>query len=120
MLEIKQLDDQRVEAMLQADAGTLASICDDDLLYLHTGGRIETKMQWIESIKTGAHRYKRFDREDVQVRLYGDTAVVTGLSHVTVHSRNEDRSFKIRFLSVYARRQDRWQFVAWQSNRISP
>ena len=118
--ELKQLDDKRVEAMLQGDAETLARICDDDLIYLHTGGRVETKALWIESIRTGSHPYKQFDREDVQARVYGDTGVVTGLSNVIVHSRGEDRSFKIRFLAVYARRHDRWQFVAWQSNRISP
>jgi ketosteroid isomerase-like protein len=116
---IRQIDNERVEAMLRSDIAVLDRICAADLIYTHSNGIVETKDQWIESIKSGAQRYKMFDRDDVQVRIYGDAAILTGRSKVSVTSKGQDKSFQLRFTAVYVKQQGRWQFVAWQSTRIS-
>lgn len=83
---VGQLDNDRVKAMLQGDTAALDRICADDLIYTHSDGTVETKAKWIESIRSGKQRYERFDRDDVQVHVYGGAAVVTGRSQVKVFS----------------------------------
>ena len=54
----------------------------------------------------------------MQIRLYGDVAVVTGLSDMLVTGVDQVYSFTIRFIEVYRRTDGSWKLVAWQSTRL--
>ena len=117
--EVRQVDNDRVKAMLHGDTAALDRICADDLIYTHSDGTVETKAQWIESIKSGNQRYETFNRDNVQVRVYGSAAVVTGRSQVKIFSGGQEKSFQIRFAAMYAKLRGAWRLVAWQSTRIA-
>ncbi len=56
--------------------------------------------------------------DDMDVRLYGDTAVVTGREHMKgVHSGHAGE-FIVRFTNVYVREDGRWRLVAHHSTEI--
>ena len=114
MDEILALEDKRVEAMVKGDLQALDDILADDLIYIHTTARIDTKASFIDSIKSGRLNYKSMDSSEVKVRQYGDTAVVTG--HFKVHVG--DNKFEAKFTDVYAKRDNAWQMVSWQSTRV--
>ena len=114
MDEILALEDRRIEAMIKGDVQTLGEILADDLIYTHTTARVDTKASFIDAITSGRSKYKSFKREDVEVRRFVDTAVVTG--HAKIHVG--DNKFEARFIDVYAKRSDVWQMVAWQSTRL--
>lgn len=116
--EIRQIDNERIQAMLRGDTATLNRILSDDLTYTHSSGRTETKQQFIDGIKSGARKYEMLETDEVQVRVYGEGAVVTGRAKVKVNSGGQANNFQIRFTSVYINQQGRWQFAAWQSTRI--
>ena len=94
--------------MKRADREVLEQLLADDLTYVHTSGRVETKSQFINSIASGEILYRSIDREDVQVRIYGATAVVTGLANVTVELRGRVEHLRIRFIDVYVRQNGHW------------
>jgi len=57
---------------------------------------------------------------NLQVRVLGDSAVINGEYAVRVtDSRVQPTPFDINIfiLTVYARRDDRWQQIAWESTR---
>ena len=114
MDEIIELENKRVEAMIKGDVQALEKILADDLIYTHTTARIDTKSSFIEAISSGRSNYRSVERKDVNVRQFGDSAVVTG--HAKVHVG--DNKFEIRFIDVYAKRDGAWQMVAWQSTRL--
>ena len=114
MDEILALEDRRIEAMVKGDVLALGEILADDLIYTHTTARLDTKASFIDAVKTGKSNYKSVDRNDVEVRSLGDTAVVTG--HAKFHVG--DNKFEARFIDVYAKRNGAWQMVAWQSTRV--
>ena len=119
MEEIIALEKRRIEAMTNQDAKTLDEILADDLSYTHSGGRTETKAEFIANATTaGGTRYHGLTQEDLKVRHYGDTAIVTGHGIVHVESSNGDRKFPIRFIDIYIRRDDAWRMVAWQSTKL--
>ncbi len=115
---IRRLDDQRFQAMIAGDLATLNRILADDLTYGHSNGQMETKAEFLARIKSGDLKYKSVRREDVQVRVMGRAAVVTGQAAMEVRSKGEDLSLLIRFTDVYVNRGGRWEMVAWQSTRI--
>ena len=103
--------------MISADAQALDAILADDLTYIHTTTREDSKKSLIESLVSGSLSYESIDTEGVRVRIYGDAAVVTGNAAIRVSSGGRLLSFSILFTDVYARREGRWQMVAWQSTR---
>ena len=70
--------------------------------------------------QAGKTTYEAFDVDDLAVRIYGETAVVTGRS--TPKGRNakgEPIRGQYRFLRVWVKRDGRWQAVAFQGTRIA-
>ncbi len=119
MDEIIELENRRAEAMIKQDVPALDDILADDLSYTHTSARVETKAEFIAALSSGRTKYQAIERDDVKVRQYGDTAVVTGHANMHVNRNGRDSRFEIRFLNVYAKRQDVWRMVAWQSTKLS-
>ena len=118
MDEIIELENQRIQAMTGKDIDALNKILADDLSYCHSSARLETKEDFISSITSGRTSYQSIDRDDVEVRQYGDTAVVTGQGKFHVISNGQDLRFQVRFTDVYAKREGVWQMVAWQSTKL--
>jgi hypothetical protein len=118
MEEIIKMEDRRIKAMTQTDSAALDQILADDLTYTHSSGMLETKAQFIESLKSGRVKYESVECDEVKVRDYGTTAVVTGFANFKVQSGGRGTSFRVRFTDVYVNRGDLWQMVAWQSTRL--
>jgi ketosteroid isomerase-like protein len=116
--EVRQREIRRFEAMVRGDVAALDDILADDLTYTHATGVFETKAEFIAKLKSGQTKYESFAPEDVLVRLYGTTSVVTGVARVKVQAKGEHLSFQLRFTDVYVKKGDRWQMVAWHATRL--
>ena len=116
--EIRQRETRRFEAIVQKDLAALDDILSDDLSYTHTTGAHETKTEFIGKLKSGQLKYESLTPEDIRVRVYGTTGVVTGVARVKVQVKGEALSFRLRFTDVYVKKENRWQMVAWQATRL--
>jgi hypothetical protein len=109
--EVLAAQSTRINAMLEGDIDKLNTLLADDLTYAHTTGWTETKAGYLETIKSGNINYITFIPRNVNVRIYGETAVLTG--KVAVNLGRTD--FEIKFLEVQLKVNNQWQLVAWQS-----
>ncbi len=116
--EIIELDSQRMRAMVHVDIAALDRILADDLTYTHSTGRVDTKATLLGALRSGELKYEMIEPENIEARVYGDAAVVTGRATMAVRSGNQRSSFQIRFTDVYVKRHGRWQMCAWQSTRL--
>ena len=115
--QIIQLDSQRMQAMINADTDALKSILADDMTYVHTTTALDTKQSLLDALDSGRLNYTSMITDDVKVRVYGETAIVTGAAKIQVTSQGRPNSFGVRFTDVYTDRDGRWQMVAWQATR---
>ena len=115
---IKALDAERMAAVVSGDVDTLDRILADDLTYVHTSAAIDTKASIMDGIRSGRLSYKKMAPRDVQVRDYGDSAVLRGQADVEVTSSGNDLTFSLEFTEVYVNGDNGWQLVAWQSTRL--
>ena len=115
---IKALDGERMCAMVAGDLETLGRILSDDMTYVHTSAAVDTKSSIMESIGNGNLNYKKMAARNVQVREFGDTAVLRGQADVEVTSGGNDLTLSLEFTEVYANGDAGWQMVAWQSTRL--
>ena len=73
---LRQAEQNWGAAVVAKDYATLEQIYGDGLLYAHSDGRIESKAQYLEQLKTGSTRYDVIDHEAMDIRVYGDAALV--------------------------------------------
>jgi ketosteroid isomerase-like protein len=65
----------------------------------------------IADFKSGSLRFQSITTDDVQWRVYGDTAVETGRSTMNGQDRSKTVPRDNRFTRVWVKRQGRWQLV---------
>ena len=112
-------EDARFAAMVRADTARLRAALADDLVYVHSNGRRETKAQYLESVGSGTLRYQEFAPRDRQVRLFGpEAAMIVGVARLRAAFGSQTADFDVRYVAVYAHEGDRWRLVAWQTTRI--
>ena len=116
--EIRNVQDDRFKAMIVADRDGLERILSQSLVYTHTTGQSESKIEFIDSVTSRKISYDSIEPIDVLVRIYGDTAVATGTAAMKVSAGDRRAEFSIRFIEVYHRVDRDWQLVSWQSTRL--
>jgi hypothetical protein len=116
--EVLAAERARIGLAVKADTAALEKMLGDDLTYGHSDGRVDTKAQFLDALKSGDLKYESMEHANPTVRVFGNTAVITGLSNVKVKSRGQDLNLRLRFTCVWVKRDARWQMVAWQSTRL--
>jgi hypothetical protein len=116
--EVRLAQRQRFEAMMKQDVVALDTLLDDELDYIHTGGDLQSRSQFIDMIKKQTLVYESIAPSDVRVRVYNGLALSTGRSQMRVRSAAGVSSFGIRFTEVYVRRDGRWLLTAWEATRV--
>ena len=116
--DVLRADDRRFEAMRRGDWAGLDAALDDDLTYVHSTARLESKAEHIGNLKAGKPHYRGIAPRERRVRVHGGTGLVTGVSEMHVERDGKEQRFTVRYLAVYARSGDSWRMVAWQSTRV--
>ncbi len=118
--EVLQTDRNRVEALLHNDASALEHIYADELIFTNQYGVVRDKAHWIVTAREGEFKFESYTTEDVRVRIYGETAVVTGRFLATGQARgNKLKGLPVRYICVYVKRDGRLQLVAQQATPIA-
>ncbi|MFN8638424.1 MAG: nuclear transport factor 2 family protein [Dehalococcoidia bacterium] len=106
----------RFDATIAKDRAALERLMAADLTYVHTSAKLESREENIAAV-VGSGAYKSFALAELQVRVEGDTAVITGTADITFARPDGDTLLPIRFTDVWARRDGAWREIAWQSTR---
>jgi hypothetical protein len=118
--ELIQLERDIGQANIRRDKAFFERVEADEFIFTDSGGGITTKAEDVASLDRPAGDFSlvTYEVDDVKVKVYGKTAVVTG--RTTTVSKGKDREItnKSRFIDVFVRRERRWQLVAGHSSRI--
>ncbi|MGB5172434.1 MAG: nuclear transport factor 2 family protein [Eudoraea sp.] len=112
--EVLKAQSVRFSAMIEADIEKLNEMLADDLTYTHTNGWIETKSEYLATVKSKKMDYLTMTTRDVSVRVFDKTAIISGLVDVKVKYQGILRELDLRFLEVYRKVDSNWQLVASQ------
>lgn len=113
-----QAEEARYQAQMSGDGAAMGKLFGDDLVYIHSSTVQDTKASFIESITSGNVRYRSMSRGEPRVRTYGCVAIVSGEAKFEVTVKGEDRTLKLLYHAVWARRGAGVQFVSWQATRL--
>jgi ketosteroid isomerase-like protein len=116
--EIEALEQQWREAVVSNNVTQMDSLLADDYIGISANGTVETKAQALALRKAGTVRITTLDLNDLKVRVYGDTAVVTSRADLEGTNGQSDISGNYRYTRVYNRRYGQWKIVSFEASRI--
>lgn len=118
LLAIGQVERALAEAHLGPDLDIIDQLLHKDYVIIQPGGGAETKAETLAFFRNGTRHWDKASVDQLDIRLFGDTAVVTGRWNATGRNGEASFDYRARFLSVWVKQQDRWQNVAYQATEI--
>jgi dipeptidyl aminopeptidase/acylaminoacyl peptidase/ketosteroid isomerase-like protein len=116
--ELKRLERAWADAEVKGDAKYPEELLADDYTFTGPDGAGVDKKGYLAARRAGEVQFKSVKFGEMKVRLYGDSAVVTGQATVKGRENGKDLSGAYRFTDVFVKRDGRWQCVAGQVTRV--
>jgi len=116
--QIEALEEQWRQAIISNNVTEMDHLLADDYIGISANGTVETKAQALAQRKAGTVLIKTLDLNDLKVRVYGDTAVVTSKAELEGTNGQSDISGNYRYTRVYNRRLGQWKIVSFEASRI--
>jgi ketosteroid isomerase-like protein len=114
--ELRQLVQMWDQALVKRDIVTLDRLLADDFTHGAT-----PKAQYLDSYKPTNPELilQSASSDDIKVRVYGNTAVLTARGRYQGKYKGEDFDEQWRYLDVWVKQQDQWRCVATESSQIN-
>ena len=74
---------------------------------------------FLNNVRNGPVRYHSAERLETEIRLVGDTGVVTGRAKLAVSFKAQSIDLDLRYTAVWIHSEAGWQFEAWQATSIA-
>lgn len=118
--EILHVEDMQVEAIVKGDAKALDRIYADDFAYTNQYGELIPRAQVLAGFQSGKARLSSaVKHDDVHIRVYGNTAVLTARSVGAFHYKGKVSEGPRRLTNVYVKLDGRWQLVSHTATDIA-
>jgi len=117
--ELLKLEKEFAEAIVKNDLEGVERLVVDDWIIIGPDGEIVERARFFEVIKSGAMTHDTMESEDFRIRVYGDSAVVTGITRTKGKFMGQEFSTKERATDVFVKRDGRWQCVLTHLTRLS-
>ena len=117
--ELKKIEGQLADSWKTGNCAAWGAHLDSEWSVIHVTGAILTRAQLLELCQAPESRFESFNIDDIVVRTFGDSAVVTGRTVVTTRTPTA-QTVRLRFTDVFVRRNGRWLVVASQGTLLQP
>jgi ketosteroid isomerase-like protein len=114
--DIQKLQEQWRTALVAANIDALEAIYSDDLVYVHSDGRIQNKGQYLAPIKAGTLRFTSLTECDMpRIHAYEQAAVVSACYELRIGASQPSRH---QFMTTYVNERGKWRIAAIQTTRL--
>ena len=117
--ELLKLENEFARAVANNDAHALDGLLADDWVIVDPDGSITDKAPFLGVIKSGVLSHELMETTDLRVRLYGNAAVVTGLTATKGKFMGQDFASCERATDIFVKQTDRWLCVFTQLTRFN-
>ena len=116
--ELLKVEKAFAEAIVRNDLECIGRLVADDWIIIDPNGEIVDRPRFFEVIKSGALTHDTMESEDFRVRVYGNSAVVTGVTRTKGKFVGQEFSTQERATDVFVRRDGRWRCVLTHLTRF--
>jgi len=102
-------------ALLNKDSAGLSNLLADDVSYGHSSGMIQSKAELVRDVVSGVQDYRSIDPSDMNVRIFGNTAIVNMKAKVKLLSSGNPMDLNLAVVLVWIKKDKDWKLEARQA-----
>lgn len=115
---LKEIQHQWADARLKRDSSFATQIEADDFTVVWPDGQIINKQGDVESYEADGAVFSEFKITDLDVRFYGETAIVVGQDSIKGHTPTKDLSGSYVWTDTFVKQNGAWKAVASQVTSV--
>lgn len=116
--EILRVEAELCRAFEAGDAETLRKALDPTFTLTDSRGVVTDLGQNLAEVASGDPDYEVFRNHGQKIRLYGDSAIVTGITSIKSHSGDTTFEGDFQFTDTWVRRDGGWKLAASHASRL--
>jgi ketosteroid isomerase-like protein len=116
--ELLKLEKEFAETIVKNDVARLGRLVADDWVIVDPNGEIVDRARFFEVIKSGSLTHETMESEDVRIRIYGDSAVITAVTRTKGKFMGQEFSTQERATDVFVKRDGQWRCVITHLTRL--
>lgn len=116
--EILRVETALCRAFETGDAQALRDGLDATFTLTDSRGTVTDLDQNLAEVAGGDPDYEVFRNHGQRIRLYGDAAIVTGITSIRSHSGGTTFEGDFQFTDTWVRRDDGWKLAASHASRL--
>jgi hypothetical protein len=116
--EVLALSKDKFNWMLENKLDSLSNVLDEQIILQHASGMIQSKDEYLETLRSGKLVYNKIDLKERSARIIGSTAIVMGKVDFNVTINGNAQDFNFSFTEVYTREKKKWKMVLYTFRKI--
>jgi len=116
--QLIDLHKKKFSWLVNKNYDSLNWLMDEKLLYIHSNGMTESKDDVFNNLKSEVIAYTRSEVAEAQVRIFGNSAVITGKGAFAGKARGTPFELNLVYTEVYAKLNGRWRLVSRHACKI--
>jgi ketosteroid isomerase-like protein len=112
--EVLKVEKDFTDAIAKNDPESIERFVTDDWIIISADGGIIEKERFLEVIKSGTLTHEMMQCDDMRVRIYGDSAVVSALTRSKGKFMGHEFITHERSTDIFVRRDGQWRCVLTQ------
>jgi len=117
-IQIRQLERAWNQAEMKQEVGAVDNLVADSLVYTDYDGSFMNKKEYLKWIVAPDQKADHLYDEGLNVQVYGDAAVVSGIYRESGTNKGKPYTIRSRYTDTWIKRNSVWQCVASQSTRL--
>jgi len=110
--------DKMKNAMISGERKALEDIVSEDLSYGHSGGKVEDKATFVETIASGKSDFVDIDLKNQTIKITGNTAVVRHELHARTNDGGKPGEVHLGIMLVWIKHGKDWKLLARQAYKL--
>jgi hypothetical protein len=106
-------------AMISGERAALEGVASDSLSYGHSGGKVETKAEFVEGIASGKSDFVTIDLSEQTISVTNNVAIVRHVLTATTNDGGKPGNVKIKVLLVWLKEKGQWKMLARQAVKLT-
>ncbi len=116
--QVLELSKAKFQWMIHDRLDSLAPMLDERLKFIHSDGWIQSRQEFLDDIKSQKLNYQNIETTDMEARVYGTSAVVTGRGKFEGTNTGKTFSVNLLFTEVYYLKGHTWLLVSRHANKL--
>jgi len=117
--QLQQLEQVWNQAHVNGDADALDRLWSDDLEVDEPRMAVMNKAEALSFARSGRMKFMHYETSDLRIRVYGETAAVSGRMQRTRSMNGKEISDDWRFTKVYVKQAQRWRVVSFHASEAA-